>query len=276
MKTLFQFIFKHNFFFLFLLFEGLSLTLYIQNNYYPQSKFFSITSEISGSYHKTTDNLFQYLSLKQSNKELAENNARLISQSFKSYVKIDTNTYLINDSLYKQQYKYYTAKVINSSVNKKNNYLTLNKGSKEGIEKDMAVITSSGIVGIVKSVSYNFASVISVLNSKSKISAKIKKNNYTGSVIWEGMNYENGILKDIPSHVKLIKGDTIVTSGYSNIFPEGIPIGTVLHFKKEKGDNFYTIYIKFSCDYDKLSYVYLIKNNQKKEQDKLEQTSQND
>ena len=276
MKNLILFIFKNHFFFLFLSFEAISITLFIQNNYYPQVKIFGFTKEIEGSVHKTTENVSQYFSLTISNKELAETNAKLMNLSVKSFTKIDTSTFLIHDSIYKQQYQYVSAKVINNSVNKRNNYLTLNKGKKDGIEKDMAVITSSGVIGIVKSVSYHYASVISIINSKSKISAKIKKNNYVGSVMWEGMNYRQGVLKDIPSHAKILKGDTIITSGYSNIFPEGILIGTILYYKKDKGENFYTIYIRFTNDLDELHYVYIIKNIQKTEQDKLEQITQND
>ena len=234
MRNLIHFIFKHHFFFLFLIFEVLSIILFVQNNYYPQQKYFSIINEISGSVHKTTNNIAQYLSLRRVNKELAENNAVLLNHSFKSFTKIDTATYLIRDTLYKQQYKYTAARVINNSINRRNNYLTLNKGKNDGIDRDMAVITKNGVVGIVKNVSWHFASVISILNSKSKISAKIKKNNYVGSIMWEGMNYQMGVLSDIPSHAKITKGDTVITSGYSNIFPEGIPIGTIVYLQKRK------------------------------------------
>jgi rod shape-determining protein MreC len=276
MRSLILFIFKHHFFFLFLIFEVFSITLFVQNNYYPQQRYFSITNEIAGFVHKTNNNITRYLSLTRVNKELAEDNAALINHTLKSFIKTDTSTYLIRDTVYKQVYKYTAARVINNSVNKRNNYLTLNKGKNEGIDRDMAVITKNGVVGIVKNVSWHFASVISILNSKSKISAKIKKNNYVGSVMWEGMNYRMGLLRDVPSHAVINKGDTVVTSGYSNIFPEGIPIGTIVFYKKEKGESFYTIYIKFTNDFDKLGYVYVVKNFMKEEQNKLEKATQNE
>lgn len=276
MRSLLHFIFKHHFFFLFLIFEILSLIIFVQNNYYPQERYLSIINEISGSIHKSTDNLTQYLTLRRVNKELAENNADLLNRSMISFTKVDTATYLIRDTLYKQQYKFTAARIVNNTINRKNNYLTLNKGKNDGIERDMAVISKNGVVGIVKNVSWHFASVISILNSKTKISAKIKKNNFAGSVMWEGMNYRMGVLRDIPAHAKIIKGDTIVTSGYSNIFPEGIPIGTIVYFNKEKGESFYTIYIKFTNDFDKLRYVFVIKNFLKDEQNKLEKLTQND
>lgn len=276
MKNLIIFIFKHHFFFLFIVFECLSITLYVENNYYPQARIFNINKEISGNIEKSRNRLSQYLSLAKVNKEIAEQNALLLSYSLKSFVKVDTATFRIKDTLYKQQYIYTAAKVINNTINRRNNYLTLNKGRKDGIEKDMAVITKYGIVGIVKSVSWNYSSVISILNSKSKISAKIKRNNYIGSIMWESMDYQTGVLRDIPSHAIITKGDTVITSGYSTIFPSGIPIGTILYYKTEKGESFYTIYIKFTNDFDKLNYVYVIKNIHKEEQDKLEHTSQND
>jgi rod shape-determining protein MreC len=276
MRNLIHFIIKHNFFFLFLIFEVISVTLYINNSYYQQAQLFSISQEISGNVYRIKDNITRYFSLTNTNRELAENNAKLLNMTIRSFTRIDTTTVIIKDTIYKQQYKYFYAKVVNNSINKKNNYLTLDKGSNEGIGKDMAVITANGLVGIVKSVSPNFSSVISILNSKTKISGKIKKNNYVGSIVWEGNDYKVGILKDIPSHVRLFKGDTIVTSGYSNIFPEGLPVGTIQYYKKEEGENFYTIYFRFTNDMDRLGYVYIINYLHKDEQQLIEKETQND
>jgi len=163
-----------------------------------------------------------------------------------------------------------------NTTNKRNNYLTLNKGSNQGIAKDMGVITSTGIVGIVKEVSANFSSVISVLHKETKISAKVKKNGHLGTVIWTGGDYSNGELIDIPTHVKPVIGDTIITSGYSTSFPEGIMIGTISDFKIVKGDNFYTITIKFSTDFNNISYAYVIRNIMKDELDKLNKNQTDD
>ena len=138
----------------------------------------------------------------------------------------------------------------------------------------MAVISSNGIVGIVKDVSGNFSSVLSVLHKDARISAMIKKNGYFGSLVWDGSDFKTGTLSDIPVHAKISEGDTIVTSRYSAIFPDGILIGTIVGFKINPGDNFYTIYVKFSTDFSNLSYVYVVNNLMKDEQSLLEEISQ--
>ena len=140
----------------------------------------------------------------------------------------------------------------------------------------MGVISSRGIVGIVKDVSDNFSSVISVLHKDSKISAKIKKYGDVGSVLWNGYNYRRASLIDIPTHVPITRGDTIITSGFSSVFPEGIVIGKIIDHRIESGNTFYTITIEFSEDFNKLSYVYIIKNFFKNEQNDLEKKTQNE
>jgi rod shape-determining protein MreC len=152
----------------------------------------------------------------------------------------------------------------------------LNKGAAEGISRDMAVISPKGVVGIVRDVSANFCSVISVLHKDSKISAKIKKNNYVGTLVWKGMDYRTAHLQDIPTHVKLSLGDTVITSGYSHIFPEGVMIGTIKNFNILEGENFYTIKLTFSEDYNSLDHVYIINNLMKNEQEELEENLPDD
>jgi rod shape-determining protein MreC len=254
----------------------ISITLIIQNNYYQNSSFINSTNDISGNLLTKLNNISQYFSLKEANRKLSEENAMLLTESKKYYIKTDNRIFTHDDTLYKQQYEFASAKVIRNSTNKRNNYLTLDKGSNQGIQVDMGVITSAGIVGIVKAVSPNFSSVMSVLNKETKISAKVKKNGHLGTVIWKGGNYRFGELIDIPTHVKPVLGDTIITSGFSNSFPEGIMIGTIVDFRIEKGDNFYTITIKFSTDFNSISYAYIIKNFMKTELDKLNKNNPND
>jgi rod shape-determining protein MreC len=181
----------------------------------------------------------------------------------------------VNDTIHHQQYSFITAKVINNSVNRRNNYLTLNAGSLQGIKPEMGVISSEGIVGIVKDTSKHFCSVMSFLHKDSKISAKLKKSGYIGSLVWDGYDASRASLKDIALHVQFAKGDTIVTSSYSSIFPEDIMIGRVEDFETKAGDNFYDITIRLSTDFSKLSYVYIVNNVLKEEQQQLEQIQSN-
>jgi rod shape-determining protein MreC len=276
MRNFFNFLLRQYFFFLFLILEVISFIFIVQNNYYQKSSFINTTNDISGNILTTLNNVSQYFSLKNANRKLSEENAILLTESKKYFMKADNRIYFHDDTLYKQQYEFVSAKVIRNSTNNRNNYLTLDKGSNQGIRVDMGVITSAGIVGIVKEVSPNFSSVISVLNKETKISAKVKKNGHLGTVIWKGGDYQFGLLIDIPTHVKPVLGDTIITSGFSNSFPEGIMIGTIADFRIEKGDNFYTITIKFSTDFNSISYAYIIKNFMKDELDKLNKNNPND
>ncbi|NTW31347.1 MAG: rod shape-determining protein MreC [Bacteroidetes bacterium] len=282
MRNFFLFLLKEHFFFLFFILEVFSFVLIIQNNYYQKSVFINSSNEFTGGVFKTFNDISQYFSLKDANRKLSEENARLMNEAKKYYFKSNNNvfsqidTLFHNDTLYVQQYEFVSAKVINNSINKRNNYLTINKGSNNGITKDMGVITSDGIVGIVMDVSPHFSSILSVLHKDSKISAKVKKNGHLGTVIWKGGAYRTAELIDIPTHVKPSIGDTIITSGNSTSFPEGINIGTILSYKIEKGDNFYNISIKLSTDFNNISYAYVIKNIMKGELDKINKNEIND
>lgn len=276
MKNFFLFLWRQYFFFLFFILEIISFILIVQNNYYQRSGFINSASEFSGGILTVFNNISQYFSLKDANKKLTEENARLMNESKNFFMKTDSNVFYYNDTLYQQQYRFVSTKVIQNSTNKRSNYLTLNKGSKHGITKDMGVITSTGIVGIVNEVSGNFSSVISILHKDFKVSAKLKNNEQLGTMIWNGGNYRYGKLIDIPTHVKPKIGDTVVTSGYSTSFPEGILIGTVTEIKEEKGDNFYTMIVLFNTDYNNISYAYVVRNILKEEQDKLEKNAQHD
>ena len=218
----------------------------------------------------------QYFYLKNENENLAKENAELRSRSMSSFDMTTSREFIINDTTYHQKYIYTSAKVVNISTNKRNNFLTLNKGTRHGIQNNMAVITSTGIVGQVKDVSENFCTVMSVLHSKTTINSKIKKDGSYGPLIWDGADFQYATLNDIPTHVRLVKGDTIVTSAYSRTFPENILIGTVESFVRESGKYFYTIKVKLSTDFKKLTYVYIVKNIHKDEQEELEKRSELD
>lgn len=270
MRNFFVFLWKQYFFFLFIILEIISIALVVQNNYYQRTVFINTSNNFSASILETFNSISEYFSLREENKKLAMENARLLSEAKKWYFVSDNKSFFYNDIQYKQQYEFVSAKVVKNSTSKRNNYLILNKGSRNGITKDLGVIMPTGIVGIVKDVSENFCSVISVLHKESKISAKLKKYGQIGTVVWNGGNYRFGNLIDIPTHIKPTLGDTIITSGYSTSFPEGILIGTIADYKIEKGDNFYTITVRFSADYNSIGYANIIKNIMKEELDKLD------
>ena len=276
MRNLIVFIWKNYFFFLFLVLETIAFYLIIRNNRFQNTSVFNSSNTISGNIYQSYSNITDYLYLKKDNELLAAQNAKLQTFSVNSFITFKNDEYSVNDPVYKQKYIYTQAKVINNSINKRNNYLTLNAGRLQHIEPEMAVIAADGVVGIVKDVSDNFSSVMSLLNKNTMISCKLKKGGYFGSLIWEGGNPAIAILNDIPKHARISVGDTIITSGASPIFPEGIMAGTINRFELEEGNNFYSVEVKLSTDFGRLSYVYVIKNLMKQEQIDLEKATQND
>jgi rod shape-determining protein MreC len=271
MRQLFAFLIKYYFFFLFLFLEIIAFILIANNSYYQGARILNTANQLTGNVYETYNNIFDYLDLKENNKILAAENALLHAQIEQSYVKFTTGEIHVNDTTYKQQYKYIDAKIISNSTGKRNNYLMLNKGFNQGIRNNMAVVSPNGIVGIVNGVSANFSSVMSLLHTETKISAKLKKTNASGSVQWDGGSFKTGSLTDIPSHIKFKIGDSVITSGYSLDFPEGIMVGTIAYYKLNSNDNFYKIKINFSTDFNKLDYVYVIKNLFKDEQINLKE-----
>lgn len=269
MLNLFRFIARYHFFFLFLLLEVISLTLYFSYNYFPQAYYFRMATSVHGAIRGRIAAINQYFSLKSANQQLAVENALLRSGSRDAFLLVDTHSFWKKDTLYLQQYKYTPARVVANSIGRRNNFIMINKGTFSGVKPDMGVIGPQGVVGIVVAASEHFASVMSLLHSATTISVKLKKNNEMASVIWEGGDPEKASLINLSSQVKISKGDTVITSGYSLIFPEGIMVGTIDEFEMNPDDNFYSATIRLSTRFSSLSYVYVVQNLLKKEQQGL-------
>ena len=250
MRNLLQFISKNHVLLLFILLELCAFLMIVQNNHFQRAAFINSTNAVTANTFQTLSNWKNYFSLKSANEQLALENAKL--QTLLTYKEVNDT---IASVLPKQ---YISAMVINNSVAKRNNYLTLDKGTKHGVEKGMGVVTQNGVVGIIKEVSEHFSSVLSVLHGKSKTSVVLKHSHYFGSLEWEGVNYQNAIVNDIPSHVELNIGDTIISSGYSSIYPANIPIGRISRINTKPHKNFHQIEIQFLEDFKKLKYVYII------------------
>ena len=242
----------------------------IQNNSFQRASFINSSNEISGNIYNWTNYISEYLSVKGENEKLAKENIELRKLLKSNYISNVSTIKIVNDSIYKQKYDFFLAKVINNSVIRQNNYLTLNKGYNQGVRKDMAVINPQGIVGIIKDVSTNFSIVIPAININAHISAKIKKWGCFGTLSWDGKDYRKAQLNEIPFHIKLVKGDTLVTSGYSSMFPEGIMVGTISDYDLNDGKDFYNINVNLSTDFMSLNNVYVISYLYKNEQEKLE------
>ena len=276
MRNLITFVWRNYFFFMFLLLEALCVYLVVQNNYFQRASFVNSSNQVSAKILKTSADVEEYFFLKSENEKLARENAELRSRSLVSFARIVDDKYLVKDTTYRQKYTYTSCKVVNNSTNRRNNFLTLDKGAKQGVKNNMAVITSTGVVGQVKDVSDNFCTVMSVLNSKTTISSKIKKDGSYGPLTWDGEDFRYATLHDIPTHVQLKKGDTIVTSAYSRTFPENIMVGYVESFERRSGEYFFTVKVKLSTEFKKVSHVYIVTNMMKDEQEELEKRSEAD
>ncbi len=269
MRYILAFIWRYKFFFLFLVLEIASITLIVNKSYYQRSIITNATDGFTGGIFSAWSDVTAYFKLKKENERLANENARLWQKLTESQLTTDTSTIRVKDTLYGQQYTYSVAKVISNSTTLRNNYIMLNKGKRHGIVRDMAVFNPDGIVGTVVSVSDDFCWVMSMLNQHTKLSARINRLNQMGTIVWNGGSPAIGTLLDIPAHVKIKKGDTISTSGFSHIFPEGIMAGTVEKIYVESGDHFYTIDFRFSADLNSLRYVYIVKNLLREEEIEL-------
>ncbi len=271
MQQIINFILRYKNFLLYLVLLAISLALTIQSHSYHQSKFFNSSNWLTGNIYKTTSNITTYFGLGEENRKLVEENKRLrtilFNQKTKDTITIDTSNI---------HYKVIASQVIKNSYGLPRNYITINKGSKHGIGPDMGVITVNGILGIIENTSKNFATVQSILNTRSRINAKIKNTNHYGSLIWNQKDFNTVQLTDIERLVPVKIGDTVVTGASSSIFPENIPIGTIKSFELINTQNAYSIDIKLFNDMSSIKSIYVIDNTQREEIKQLEAKTNND
>ena len=270
MQQIFNFIFKNSNKLLFLLLLGISLGFTFQFHSYHKSKIISSANFVSGNAYQKINDVESYFSLRTQNNNLAFENARLKMLLFN---KKDTIVPEIIDLQGVAKTNIILSRVINNSFDVYENYLTIDSGSAKGIKTDMGVINDLGIIGIVDNTSTNFSTVISILNTKNAVNAKLKKSNHFGSLTWNGKSTGFAQLINVPRLAAVRKGDTIVTGAQSTIFPENINIGTIDKIYVDNQTNYYTINVKLFNDMTNLGYVYIIKNRNTPEILKLEETT---
>lgn len=276
MRNLLIFISKYNAFFLFVIFFISSLILVVRHNSFQRSLTLNSANVVIGQAYERYNTLQKYLKLDQVNDSLANENARLREQLKEAVYDDVVQQRRVNDTINRQQYTYLVAEVVNNSINQKNNTITINKGSRHGIKEAMGVMSTSGIVGIVENVSAHYATIKSLLHQDIKISAKLKENQAFGSLVWGTENHDPRIayLKDIPNHVEVKRGFQVITSGFSSLFPAGIPIGRVMETRKKSGEISSDVKVMLSTDFSSLSYVYVINSSFSTERLQLEMQSQ--
>ncbi|MBD1393158.1 rod shape-determining protein MreC [Mucilaginibacter glaciei] len=276
MRNLLIFITKYNAFFLFLIFEIASFIIYIKYNSFQKASFINSTAEVTGNLYARTDELKGYLSLRDVNDNLVRENARLRNQ-LKTSLYLDTaGKKRVIDTNYKQQYEYIAAKVINNSVNKRNNYITIDRGSNNGIAKGMGVITDAGVVGKVVFVGPHMAIVQSLLHKDTRFSAMLAAHKEIGYLEWgEDVDPHKGLLIDVSNNARPKIGEQVVTSDLS-LFPAGIPLGKVSKLNAKGGGFFLNMEVALAVDFSKLQYVYVIVNRFAQEQAGLEAQEKKD
>jgi rod shape-determining protein MreC len=258
---------------LFLLFEGIALYLVVTSNSYHNSRVIKGVHGITRVVEETITNARTYLNLYETNTNLAMENVAL-RNSIERMIKKESQLFFsVSDTIRQQQYIYTTGEIVNNSINKQKNFFTLSKGKKQGVNIDMAVVSPEGVAGIIVGSSDNFSVGMSLLNIDFRLSCRMKSRGYFGSLTWDGKDYRYAVLNEIPQHVTVNVGDTIETTSFSAIFPEGIMVGTVSDFEKTGGD-FYKIRILLSTDFKKLNYISIIGNLKKTEQQDLEKMYQ--
>lgn len=278
MRKLLDFLVRKRHWFLFLLLEIVSLMLIYRNNAYQRNIIFSSANVVTGHIASVSGYVTSYLNLRETNKDLLERNGELEMQLLElqdriEMMKADTVLFagFAPDSTEKFPYSFILAEVANNSVSHLSNYITVRKGRKDGVEPDMGVVSERGVIGIVSTVSDHFSVIIPLLNPKFRLSCKVLGSSYFGSLSWDGRSARVAKLDELPRHVEFQKGDTIVTSGYSAVFPAGIIVGTIADFEKQHDDNFYSLKVELATNFESLKTVRIIRNYRQQEQNAIEQ-----
>jgi rod shape-determining protein MreC len=280
MQKLIEFLLSRRHWLMFILCEVFSLVLVFQYNAYHRDVFVSSTNVMSGYVVSVTGYIRSYINLREENKVLLDRAGELELEAIEMEQQLMDLRYELQayedlalpDSV-EQRFSYVSATVVNNSVNRAANYITINKGSKDGIKPDMGVVSTQGVVGIVSNVSEHFSVIISLLNPKSRLSCKPLNGEFYSSLYWDGRDPRYAHLSEVPNHATFQPGDTIVTSGYSATFPPGMTVGRVLDADRTGEHNFYSLKVELATDFRRLKHVRVISNDLQREWWELEQTA---
>ncbi|MCE2495963.1 MAG: rod shape-determining protein MreC [Flavobacteriales bacterium] len=276
MRSILIFLYRYHITLTFIGLELLALVLIARNHSFHGSVFWNGATQVTGRLYASVDYWREYFHLRKSNNLLVEDNAELYSRLPEAEFDHHIKRVLRTDSTREQQYQFFGGKVVNATYNKRNNYITINRGLRHGVRPRMGVFNTKGVVGIVKSASKHYSVVLPILHRDVMISAKFQGSDHFGILQWNGQDHRFVKLRDIPVHAKFERGDTIITNGFSNIFPEGIPLGTIANAELVPSTNYYDITVELATDFGQLRYVYLIENKLKWERDSLENATINE
>lgn len=277
MNNLLNFFVKHSAWFIFAIYVILSLVLLFRDNPYQQSVYLTSANSVSAALYKAFNGVTSYFHLRDINESLQERNAALEMELIELRGQLNDMALLAPDSLHQPalvQYTFVMAHVISNSIAQPNNYITIDRGHLDGVSPEMGVIDQNGVVGIVNVVGPHAARVISLLNPHMRLSCKLRGSGFYGSLVWDGKSPQHAVLEELPKHLTWHKGDTIVTSGYSAVFPEGVIVGTIEGLARGMSDSFVSLRIKLTTNFSQLSNVRVITNSMKEQIDALRRAEQ--
>ena len=272
MNNLLNFFIKHSAWFIFAIYVILSLVLLFKDNPYQQSVYLTSANRVSAAVYKAFNGVTSYFHLRDINESLQERNAALEMELIELRNQMADMALASPDSLHQpalKQYSFVMAQVISNSIANPNNYITINRGYLDGVNPEMGVIDQNGVVGIVNVAGPHAARVISLLNPHMRLSCKLRDSGFYGSLVWDGKSPQFAVLEELPKHITYHKGDTIVTSGYSAVFPEGIIVGTVDGLARGMTDSFVSLRIRLTTNFSQLSSVRVITNSMKDQIDAM-------
>ena len=275
MRSILDILIKHNHWFLFLLLEGISFVLIVCFNNYQSATMFTSANSIAGNIHSTITDVNSYFGLKSENKALADHNKELINdiEVLKRRLKEHEDSASIDKLLHATQHQdgfyYNTARVVNNSINKVNNYITIDKGTAQGVKDQMGVFDDQGVIGITYTSSDNFTVVLPLLNSRSIISCQVKGNTLC-TLKWDDHDTRYSYLVDLPRYELFEKGDTVFTSGFSSIFPAGIPVGSIDRLEDSADGQSYRARVKLFVDFSRINNVFVVGHSNREEEEELE------
>ncbi len=270
MNRLFLFLYQYRAFFTFVAFEVVCVWMMVSSNHYQRALFFNSSGATVANINSFSYNIGEYFNLKETNVSLSEENARLRTLLGQKSTSVVSTISTESDSSVVQRWEFVSAKVVNNSVDRFTNFITIDKGEDAGIEVGMAVMSGNGAVGKVKATSDHYSVLTSILNIDVMTSAMLKRTGHFGTIQWDGSDPQYLDFNFIPPHVKPVVGDTVVTSGYNAIFPSGILIGIIEDVHLNEAALFYDLHVKIGQDFQKLNYVEVIKSKLKVEQDSVE------
>ena len=274
MRSILDILIKHNHWFLFLLLEGISVVLVVCFNNYQKATLFTSANSLAGNIYTAMTNVDSYFGLKDENGALINHNNALINEieALKNRLRKyedSTSIAVIEQTYHNDGFYYNTAKVVNNSINRINNFITIDKGLSQGVGDQMGVFNHQGVIGVTVTASDNFTVVMPLLNSRSIISCKVKDKALC-TLKWDGSDTQHSYLIDLPRYELFESGDTVVTSGFSSIFPEGLPVGSIESIEDSDDGLFYKARVKLFVDFGSVDNLFIVGNDSKKEQEELE------